>query len=48
MEEKEKNNKSKKRQIDSKKIVTSIIAGILCILMLLSVCGTLLAYIFAK
>ena len=37
--------KKEKRKIQPKKILTSIIAGLLCLFMLLSVCGTLIAYL---
>ena len=47
-EKREKNAaKAKKGKIDGTKIATRVVAFILCLLMLLSVCGTLLFYIFA-
>ena len=36
-----------KQKVDGRKIFTAVLAGILCLLMLLSVCGTLIAVLFA-
>lgn len=37
----------KKKKIDAKQIFTAILAGLLCLMMLLSVCATLIAYLKA-
>jgi F0F1-type ATP synthase assembly protein I len=39
--------KNKKGKADPMKIATAVIAAILCVLMVLSVCGTLIAYLVA-
>ena len=41
-------NKKAYGKKDGYQFFTAIIAAVLCILMLLSVCGTLIAYLFAK
>ncbi len=52
LKEQKKKDKAKlkkdKIRIDKKKIGSAILAAVLCILMLLSVCGTLLAYLLAS
>lgn len=44
-----KNNEkeTKKKKIEMKKILTAVLAGALCLMMLLSVCATLIAYLMA-
>lgn len=37
----------KKKKFEMKQILTAILAGALCLMMLLSVCATLIAYLMA-